>query len=93
MAARGRVTQGRDWQQFVERSDFDELAALAQALFLVDAMNLLGMTRDDFAERISVSKRCLAKWMARHGTSEFRQMPNMAWRFIGEILQHDTELA
>lgn len=93
MAARGTVTVGRDWRQFVERSDFDELAPLAQALFLVDAMDLLGMTRDDFAERISVSKRCLAKWMARQGTSEFRKMPNMAWRFIGEILEHETKVA
>lgn len=93
MAGMGMVTVERDWPQFVERNDFDELAPLAQALFLLDAMNRLGMTRDDFAERIGVSKRCLAKWMARHGTSEFRQMPHMAWRFISEILEHEAMLS
>lgn len=85
-ALRSRVTAERDWTQFVGRADFDELAPLAQALFVQDAMNKLGMTREQLAQRIGVSRKCLGKWMARHGTSEFRSMPAMAWKFLGEIL-------
>lgn len=82
------VEADRNWGQFVAREDFGELAPLAQALFLQDAMNRLGMSKEQFALRISVSKKCLSKWMARRGTSEFRSMPAMAWKFIGEILAH-----
>lgn len=87
MSMDGRtVTAVRDWGQFVARKDFEKLAPLAQALFLQDAGERLGMTREQLALRIGVSKKCLSKWMARHGTSEFRNMPTMAWKFIGEIL-------
>lgn len=82
------VTAERNWGQFVAREDFDQLAPLAQALFLQDAMHRLAMTKEEFAQRISVSKKCLSKWMSRHGTSEFRNMPPIAWKFIGEILAH-----
>ncbi|CAN7779721.1 transcriptional regulator [Cupriavidus necator] len=90
MSAQERAVAGeRNWGQFVARADFDKLAPLAQALFLQDAMRRLGMTRkEQFAQRIGVSKKCLSKWMARHGTSEFRNMPSIAWKFIGEILAH-----
>lgn len=83
----------RDWTQFVVRTDFEELAPLAQALFVHDAMTRLGMSRDQLALRIGVSRKCLGKWMARHGTAEFRTMPSMAWKFIGEILAHAGRLA
>lgn len=77
----------RNWPQFVAREDFEELAPLAQELFLKDAMHRLGMTKEELAQRISVTRKCLGKWMARHGSSEFRLMPKMAWKFIGEILE------
>ncbi|ART61511.1 hypothetical protein CBP36_21325 (plasmid) [Acidovorax carolinensis] len=59
-------------------------------MFLQDAMGQLGMSREDFANRISVSKSCLQKWMSRHGSSDFRQMPLMAWKFVNEILEHEV---
>ncbi|RWA45638.1 hypothetical protein AU476_00980 [Cupriavidus sp. UYMSc13B] len=82
------VMAERNWGQFVAREDFDELAPLAQGLFLQDAMNRMAMSKEQFAQRISISKKCLSKWMSRHGTSEFRNMPPIAWKFIGEILAH-----
>ncbi|WP_247391916.1 hypothetical protein [Ralstonia pseudosolanacearum] len=84
----GKVTAERDWPQFVARADFDELAPLAQGLFVKDAMRRLKMTKEEFARRIGVSTTGLEKWMARHGTSDFRNMPSMAWKFIAEILEH-----
>lgn len=77
----------RNWTKFVARNDFEELAPLAQELFLKDAMRRLGMTKDELAQRISVTRKCLVKWMARYGSSEFRIMPKMAWKFIGEIME------
>lgn len=85
-----KVTAERDWPRFVARADFDELAPLAQGLFVKDAMRRLKMTKEEFARRIGVSTTGLEKWMARHGTSDFRNMPSMAWKFIGEILEHAT---
>jgi len=64
------------------------LAPLAQGLFVQDAMRRLNMTKEGLAQRIGVSTPGLEKWMARHGTSDFRNMPSMAWKFIGEILEH-----
>lgn len=88
LEAAGRVTAERDWPRFVARADFEELAPLAQGLFVQDAMQRLTMSKDQFARRIGVSTTGLEKWMARNGTSDFRNMPLMAWKFIGEILEH-----
>lgn len=89
----GTASVERNWGQFVAREDFDKLAPLAQALFLQDAMHRLAMTKEQFAQRIGVSKKCLSKWMSRHGTQEFRNMPPIAWKFIGEILAHAVALS
>lgn len=88
----GKVTAERNWPQFVARADFKNLAPLAQGLFVQDAMRRLNMTKEEFARRIGVSTTGLEKWMARHGTSDFRNMPSMAWKFIGEILEHTGSL-
>mgnify|MGYP001760126250 FL=1 len=81
----------RNWPRFVARQDFEHLAPQAQELFLKDAMSQLGMTKDELAQRIAVTRKCLGKWMARHGSSEFRAMPMIAWRFIGEILERAAQ--
>lgn len=86
----GKVTAERNWPQFVARADFKKLAPLAQGLFVQDAMRRLSMTKEEFARRIGVSTTGLEKWMARHGTADFRNMPSMAWKFIGEILERST---
>ncbi|MXN76417.1 transcriptional regulator [Burkholderia sp. 4701] len=56
--------------------------------FLRHAMDVLGMTREAFAERIGTKKRALDNWLLPSSSSEFRAMPEMAWKFIREILEH-----
>ena len=87
IAESGSVVVQRDWPHFTAREDFEDVAPKAQALFLSDAMARLGMDKEQFARRIRVSRKCLGKWMARHGTPEFRTMSPMAWQFIGEIME------
>ncbi|MBR8426381.1 MULTISPECIES: transcriptional regulator [Burkholderia cepacia complex] len=57
--------------------------------FLRHAMNALGMTREEFAERIGAKKRALDNWLLPSGSAEYRSMPDMAWKFIREILDRD----
>jgi hypothetical protein len=44
------------------------------------------MTRDEFAERIGTKKRTLDNWLLLPDSSEYRNMPDMAWKFVQEIL-------
>ena len=81
----------RDWSAFMLQSDFASLAPQAQSLFLQDAMDLLGLGKEAFATRIGVSKKCLDKWLSANGSTEFRQMNRMAWKFITEILERVAE--
>lgn len=64
-------------------------APLTQQEFLRDAMSALGMTRDQFAERIGAKRKTLDNWLLPE--SEYsRGMPNMAWKFISEILEKEA---
>lgn len=56
--------------------------------FLRHAMDVLGMTREEFAERIGAKKRALDNWLLPSSSAEHRAMPDMAWKFIREILSH-----
>jgi len=66
---------------------------ITQQKFLRQAMETLGMTREQFAERIGAKKRGLDNWLLPSDSKEFRAMPEMAWKFIREILQHNQERA
>lgn len=57
-----------------------------QQMFLREAMATLGMTRAEFALRISVPMKTLDKWMAPSETSDFRNMPEVVWAYVREIL-------
>lgn len=57
--------------------------------FLRHAMSVLGMTREEFAERIGAKKRALDNWLLTSSSAEYRSMPDMAWKFIREILGRD----
>ena len=61
----------------------------SQQAFLRDAMATLEYTREQFAERIGTKKRTLDNWLLPSDSREFREMPDMAWKFIREILEHD----
>jgi hypothetical protein len=60
----------------------------SQQDYLRDAMQHLGMTRDQFSKRISVPRKTFDKWLAPEGSKEFRAMPEMAWSYIREILSN-----
>ena len=64
--------------------------ALSQQEFLRDAMERLGMTRDQFAERIGTKRKTLDNWLLPESDSS-RGMPDMAWKFIREILEKETK--
>lgn len=66
---------------------------MTQQDFLRQAMDTMGMTREQFAERIGAKKRGLDNWLLPSDSKEFRAMPEMAWKFIREILQNHHEKA
>ena len=66
---------------------------LSQQEFLRDAMTVLGLTRDQFAERIGAKKRALDNWLLPDDSQEFRTMPDMAWKFVGEIINNHKQKA
>ncbi|RQZ31803.1 hypothetical protein DIE14_01770 [Burkholderia sp. Bp9017] len=52
-------------------------------------MMRLGMkTIDEFAERLGTPKRTLENWLASPDSSSYRTMPEIAWKFVREILQN-----
>ncbi|GAB5095184.1 aspartate carbamoyltransferase [Caballeronia sp. HLA56] len=57
-----------------------------QQTVLRDAMRRLNMTRDAFAARIGVSRRALDTWLLPDESPESRAMPEIAARYVGEIL-------
>lgn len=57
-----------------------------QQVLLRDAMRRLDMTRDAFAERIGCRRRALDTWLLPDESSECRAMPEVARRFVQEIL-------
>jgi aspartate carbamoyltransferase catalytic subunit len=59
---------------------------IPQQAFLRDAMRRMNMTREGFANRISVSRRALDTWLLPDDSQESRTMPEIAQRFVSEIL-------
>jgi aspartate carbamoyltransferase catalytic subunit len=57
-----------------------------QQVLLRDAMRRLDMTRDVFADRIGSRRRALDSWLLPEDSKEFRAMPEVARRFVLEIL-------
>ncbi|MFC5473233.1 aspartate carbamoyltransferase [Paraherbaspirillum soli] len=61
-----------------------------QQAFLRDAMRRLNLTREAFSDRIGIRKRALDTWLLPDTSGEFRVMPEMVTKFVGEILQRET---
>jgi aspartate carbamoyltransferase catalytic subunit len=59
---------------------------ITQQVLLRDAMRRLDMTRDAFADRIGSRRRALDSWLLPDDSNEFRSMPEVARRFVQEIL-------
>lgn len=67
--------------------------AMTQQDFLRGAIAALGMTRAEFAHRISVPIKTLDKWLAPVDTSDFRNMPDVVWAYVREILDWTQQRA
>ncbi|MDR5817659.1 MULTISPECIES: aspartate carbamoyltransferase [unclassified Caballeronia] len=62
------------------------MSHLQQQTILRDAMRRLNMTRDAFAGRIGVTRRALDTWLLPDESPESRAMPEIAARYVAEIL-------
>src|SRR5471032_1742394 len=63
---------------------------ITQQVLLRDAMRRLDMTRDAFADRIGSRRRALDSWLLPDDSNESRAMPEVARRFVQEILANVT---
>jgi aspartate carbamoyltransferase catalytic subunit len=62
-----------------------------QQTLLREAMQTLNMTRDAFAERLSIKRRALDAWLLPDTSNEFRVMPDVVHKFIGEIMRVEPQ--
>ena len=65
--------------------------ALTQQEFLRNAMRRLDMTRDAFTARIGTKRRSLDKWLLPSESNDFREMPDVVWKFVKEILEAEAK--
>lgn len=65
----------------------DSVFLMSQQVFLRDAMRRLNFTRDGLAQRLGVSRRALDSWLLPDESAEMRKMPDIAQRFVLEILK------
>lgn len=72
--------------------DFIDLQSSTQQELLRYAMNVLGFTRKQLADRIGTTKRALDNWLTPSTSTESREMPEMARRFILELLPREIAL-
>lgn len=73
--------------EYICNEDTATVKPMTQQEFLRDAMARLDMTRDQFADRIGATRRRLDNWLLPTESSGFRDMDDMAWKFIREILE------
>lgn len=66
--------------------------AVAQQVFLRDAMRKLNLTRDMFSARIGVKRRALDSWLLPENSLDFRVMPEVVRRFVTEIVENEALL-
>jgi len=64
---------------------------MSQQVFLRDAMRRLNFTRDALAQRIGVSRRALDSWLLPEESPEMRRMPDIAQRFVLELLKKSSD--
>ena len=64
--------------------------AVAQQVFLRDAMRRLNLTRDVFSARIGVKRRALDSWLLPESSQDFRVMPEVVRRFVTEIVENEA---
>lgn len=73
-------------------ADGIDLPSATQQDLLRYAMNVLGFTRRQLADRIGTTKRALDNWLTPSTSTENREMPEMARRFILDLLPREIAL-
>src|SRR5690625_3435426 len=66
--------------------------AVAQQVFLRDAMRKLNLTRDMFSARIGVKRRALDSWLLRENSLDFRAMPELLRCVVTETVENESLL-
>src|SRR5699024_820571 len=66
--------------------------AVAQQVFLRDAMRKLNLTRDMFSARVGVKRRALDTWLLPENSLDYRAMPEVVRRFVTEIVENEALL-
>jgi DNA-binding transcriptional regulator YiaG len=61
----------------------------SQQKFLRDAAKKLGMTQTGFAERMGAPWTTFGKWLLPDESPNSREMPEIAWQLVREILAHE----
>lgn len=64
---------------------------VSQQEFLRDAMRRLDMKREAFAERLGTTKRRLDNWLLPIESTGFREMDEIVWKFVREILENEKK--
>jgi hypothetical protein len=60
-----------------------------QQTFLREAATVLGLTQKALAERMGAPWATFEKWLAPSVSGNAREMPEMAWVLVREILAHE----
>jgi len=64
--------------------------ATTQQEFLRSAMaELGGLTREAFSKRLGCAQRTLDKWLLPNESGDHRQMDEVIWNLVREILAHE----
>lgn len=81
----------------VRNEDFVELSVVqwikaktTQQEYLRDVVRRLGMTRAQFAERISTPIKTVDKWMLPADSTSAAVMANNLWRFVSEVVEREA---
>lgn len=63
---------------------------MPQREFLLDAMERLGLTKEEMAVRLGCPWNTFKKWIAAPDAKDnYREMPPIAWAFVREVLAHE----
>lgn len=60
-----------------------------QEEFLRDAANTLDLTQKELAGRMCAPWETFRKWLMPIGSTSYREMPEVAWQMVREILAHE----
>jgi hypothetical protein len=64
-------------------------SVLSQQEFLRSSAKKLGLTQVDMAKRMCAPWNTYKKWQLPSESENFREMPEIAWQLVREILAHE----